>query len=163
MVISTVKYALWYLAGSIRSLSKFENTTRALISGKKMHPYFQKTLTFYSKKHPFFYQNTDIGRTGTPISTLDFIILCLFNGSRLGSLVISRVTRRQSRGYFVDGKGMFTPHTSYLGTKKYPSFTNRGHAEVLKKTHSSTKYVTQVPDSPPRVCPWSLCDDASRT
>ena len=34
----------------------------------------------------------------------------------------------------MDCKGIFIPphHTSYLGTKKYPTFTNREHVEVLK-------------------------------
>ena len=40
--------------------------------------------------------------------------------------------------------GIFTPHTSYLGTKKYPLLQNRGHAQVFKKTPSSAKYVTRV-------------------
>ena len=51
---------------------------------------------------------------------VDFIILCLFSGSRLGSPVTSGVTRRQSRGHFVDCKRFSTPppppNTSYLGT-----------------------------------------------
>ena len=105
-------------------------------------------------KHPFSYQNTDIGWTWTHILTLDFIILCLLSGSRLRSPVTLEVSRCQSHGYFVDCKGIFTPHTLYLGSKKYPSFTNHGHAELLKKTPSSVKYLKwvrphSVPDSPP--------------
>ena len=38
--------------GCIHSLSKFENTPKALISAQKKHPYFQKTLTFSSLKTP---------------------------------------------------------------------------------------------------------------
>ena len=71
------------------------------------------------------------------------MILCLLSDSRLRSPVTSKVSRRQSHGYFVDCKGIFIPpppHTSYLGSKKYPSFTNRVHAEFLKKTPSSVKY-----------------------
>ena len=30
----------------------------------------------------------------------------------------------------MDGKGIFNPHTSHVGTEKYR--TNRGHAEVLQ-------------------------------
>ena len=41
-------WALWYLGGYIRSLSKFKNTPEAQISCQKRHPYFQKTLTFSS-------------------------------------------------------------------------------------------------------------------
>ena len=87
------------------------------------------------KKHPFLYQNTVIGWTGTRFLTLYSIILCLFSDSSTGSRspVTSGVTRRQSRRYFVDCKGIFTPHVTYLGTKRYPSFTNRGNAEVLKR------------------------------
>ena len=88
---------------------------------------------FPVNKHSFFYQNIDIGWTGTHILTLDFIILCLFSGSKLGSSVTSGVTRRQSRVYFMDCKGTFTPHTSYLGTKKYPSFTKSRTCGGLKK------------------------------
>ena len=110
--------ALRYLGGCIRSLSKFKNTRKALISGQK---------------------STGIGKTGTRILTLDFVILCLFGGSRLGSPcpgahVTSGVTRRQSRVHIVDCKGIFTPHTSYLGTKKkYPSFTKSWTCGGLKK------------------------------
>ena len=77
--------ALRYLGGWIRSLSKLKNTPKALISGQKSTLIFKKRWLFPLKKHPFFYQNTDIGWTGTRILTLDFIILCLFNGSTLGS------------------------------------------------------------------------------
>ena len=62
----------------------------------KKHPYFNKTLIFPLNEHPFFYQNIDIGWTGTRILTLDFIINCVFSGSWLGSPVTSAVTRRQS-------------------------------------------------------------------
>ena len=44
--------------------------------------------------------------------------------------------------------GIFTPHTSYLGTKKYPSFTKWRTCGGLKKDPSA-KYVTQV--RPPSV------------
>ena len=74
-----------------------------------------------------------------------------FSGSRLGSLVTSVVT--QSRVHFVDCKGIFTPHTSYLGTKKYHSFTKSRTCGGLKKTPSSAKYVTRLrPPSVPE-CP----------
>ena len=41
--------ALGYLGGCIRSLSKLKNTPKALISGQKSPPYFNKTLIFSSK------------------------------------------------------------------------------------------------------------------
>ena len=91
---------------------------------------------------------TNMCRMHTLSDSLDFIILCLFCGNKLGSPVTSGVTRRQSRVCFVDCKGIFTPHTSYLGTKKYHSFTKSRTCGGLKKTPSSTKYVTRVP--PPR-------------
>ena len=79
------------------------------------------------------------------ILTSDVIILCLFSGSRLGSPVTSGVTRRQSRVNFVDCKGIFTPppppNTSYLGTKKYPSFTKSRTWGGLKNTPSSAKSI----------------------
>ena len=54
----------------------------------------------------------------------------------------------------MDCKGNFTPHTSYLGTKKYPSFTKSRTCGGLKKTPSSAKYVTQVrPPSVPECLP----------
>ena len=64
---------------------KIKNTPKTLISGQKSTLIFKKRWLFPLKKHPFFYQNTDIGWTGTRILTLDIIILCLFSGSRLGS------------------------------------------------------------------------------
>ena len=90
------------------------------------------------------------GWTGTLILTLDFIILCLFSGSKLGSPVTSGVTRRQSCVYFVDCKGISSTHTLYLGTKKYRSFTK---SRTCGGPPSSAKYVTQVrPPSVPE-CP----------
>ena len=47
--------ALGFLGGRIRSLSELKNTPKALSFGQK------STLTFPLNKHPFFYQNTDIG------------------------------------------------------------------------------------------------------
>ena len=96
---------------------------------KKATLFFKKRWLLPVNKHPFFYQSTDIGWTGTRILTFDVIILCLFSGSRLGS----PVTRRQSRVYFVHCKAFFTPHTSFLGTKKYPSFTKSPTCGGLKK------------------------------
>ena len=120
--------------GCIRSLSKLKNTPKALISGQKSTLILiKKRWLFPVNKHPFFYQNTGIGWAGTRISTLDFIILYLFSGSKPGSPVTSGVTRCQSRIYFVDCKGIFTPHTSYLGSKKYPSFTKSRTCGGLKK------------------------------
>ena len=99
--------------GYIRSLSKFKNTPKALISAPKSTLNLNKRLLFPVKKHPFLYQNTDIVWTATRILTFDVIILCLFSGRssgiRLGSPVTSGVTLRQSRVYFVDCKGIFTP------------------------------------------------------
>ena len=45
---------------------------------------------------------------------------------------ISGVTRRQSRIYFVDCYGIFTPHTSYLVIKKYPFYTKSWTFRGLK-------------------------------
>ena len=104
---------------------------------KKHLIFFLKRWLFLVNKHPFFYQNTDIGWTGTRIITLDFIIRCLYSGSRLGSPVTSGVTQRQSRVYFVDCKGIFAPHTSYLGTKKYPSFTESRTCGGLREIHNA--------------------------
>ena len=53
--------ALGYLGGCIRSLSKFKNTPKALISGQKSTLILIKSRFFPLNKHPFFYQNTDIG------------------------------------------------------------------------------------------------------
>ena len=61
--------ALGYLGGCIRSLSKFKNTPKALISGQKSTLILIKRWFFPLNKHPFFYQNTDIGWTGTRILT----------------------------------------------------------------------------------------------
>ena len=61
---------------------------------------------------------------------------------RLGSPVTSGVTRRQSPVYFV--RGFSTPILRIWVQKSTLLFKNRGHAEVLKKTPSSTKYVTRV-------------------
>ena len=99
---------------------------------KKKHPYFFKTLTFSSKKTPLFFIKTH-WMNGTHILTFEVKILCLFSGSRHGSPVTSGVSRRQSRRHFVDCKGIFTPHTSYLGTKKYPSFTKLRYISRYKK------------------------------
>ena len=74
--------ALRYLGGRIRSLSKLKNTPKALISGQKSPLILIKRWLFPLNKNPFFYQNTDIGWTGTRILTLDFIILCVFSGSK---------------------------------------------------------------------------------
>ena len=58
----------------------------------KKHPYLKKkNAHFFQWKHPFFYQNTDIGWTGTRILTFEVIILCLFSGS-----TASRLTEAQS-------------------------------------------------------------------
>ena len=65
--------------------------------------------------------------------TFDFIILCLFSGSKLGSPVTSAVTRRQSRVYFVDCEGILTPILRTWVQKSTLLLQNRGHAEVLKK------------------------------
>ena len=73
-------WALGYLGGRIRSLSKLKNTPKALNSGQKSTLILVKTLTFPLNKH--FYQNTDIEWTGTRILTLDFIILFDFSDSK---------------------------------------------------------------------------------
>ena len=104
--------ALWYLRGggdAYARYQKIKNTSKALISGQKNTLIFAIRWRFPVNKKPFFYQNTDIGWTGTRILILDFIILCLFSGSRLGSPVTSRVTRRHSRVYSVNCKGICTP------------------------------------------------------
>ena len=134
------------------------------ISGQKSTLIFKKRRLFPVKKHPFFYQNSDIGWMGTRILTLYFTILYLFrgssSGSRLGSPVTSGVTRRQSRGYFVDFYGIFTsgesPPYFVPGYKKVPIFyKSRTCGGLKKKTPSSAKYVTRVrppsvPECPPR-------------
>ena len=85
-------------------------------------------------------------------------MLCLFNGSKWRQQtrkpwVTSGVTRRQSRVYFVDCKGILTPILRTWVQKSTLLLQNRGHAEVLKKTPSSAKYVTKVrPPSVPE-CP----------
>ena len=105
--------------------SKFKNTPKALISGQKSTLILKKKRWLFPvKKHSLFYQNTDIGWTGTRTLTLDFIILCLFSGSRFGRPRHFGSHSASDREYFVDCKVIFTPHTSYLGTKKYHSFTN---------------------------------------
>ena len=58
----------------------------------------------------------------------------------------------------MDCKGIFTPHTSYLGTKKYPSFTKLRTCGGLKKDpffreiHKAgvAPLCTWVPPPPPR-------------
>ena len=81
--------------------------------------------------------------------TFDFIILCLFSGSKLGSPVTSAVTRRQSRVYFVDCKGILTPILRTWVQKSTLLLQNRGHAEVLKKTQVRPP---SVPECPHRAC-----------
>ena len=131
--------ALGYLGGYIRSLSKFKNTPKALISGQKSTLILIKRWPFPLNRYPFFYQNTDIGWTGTRILTLDFIILCLFSGSkwrqqtRKPSHFGSGVTRCQSRVYFMDCKGILTPILRTWVQKSTLLLQNRGHAEVLKR------------------------------
>ena len=83
----------------------------------------------------------------------------MFSGSKLGSPDTSGVTRRQSRVCFRDCKGILTPILRTCVQKSTLLLQNRGHAEVLKKTPSSAKYVTKVrppsvpecPPPPPRV------------
>ena len=52
----------------------------------------------------------------------------------------------QSRAYFVDCKGIFHPHTSYLGTRKIPFFYKSFLRACwgLKKDPFSAKYITRV-------------------
>ena len=57
----------------------------------------------------------------------------MFSGSKIGSPVTSGVTRRQSRVYFVDCKGILTPIPRTWVQKSSLLLQNRGHAEVLKK------------------------------
>ena len=149
--------ALRYWGGYIRSLSILKNTPKALISRPKKHPYLKKKRWLFPVKKHSFYQNTDIGWTGTRILTFDVIIRCLFSGSssgsRLGSPVTSGVSRRQSHLYLVDCKGMFIPPLPLILRTWVQQILlqNRGHAEVLKKTPSSAKYVTRVrPPSVPK-------------
>ena len=69
------------------------------------------------------------------------------------ALVTSGVTQRQSHVYFVDCKGILTPILRTWVQKSTLLLQNRGHAEVLKKTPSSAKYVKRVrPHSMPE-CP----------
>ena len=76
--------------------------------------------------------------------------------SETQSLRESLVVRAADTSWIVK-KGIFTPHTSYLGTKNYPFFLqNRGHAEVLKKTTfreirnmGAAPLYTWVPPPPP--------------
>ena len=68
----------------------------------------------------------------------------MFSGSKVGSPDTSGVTRRQSRVCFVDCKGILTPILRIWVQKSTLLLRNRGHAEVLKKTPSSAKYVTKV-------------------
>ena len=152
--------ALRYIGGYIRSLSKFRNTPKALILGQKSTLIFKKRWPFPVKRHPFFYQNTDIGWTGTRILTVDVILLCLFSGSRLGSPVTSGAPRRQSRVYFVDCKGNFKPHTLYQGTKKYPSFTKSQTCGGLKKDpfFREIRNASDPPPPPSPGLPWDSCD-----
>ena len=92
-------------------------------------PLFSETLTFFTVNNtPSFIKTLTLDER---ILTLDFIILCLISSSRLGSLVTSGVTRRHSRGYFVDCKGILSPHTSYLGTK----ICNVGEAPLYTWLH----------------------------
>ena len=60
--------ALGYLGGCIRSLSKLENTPKALISGQQSTLILIKRWFFPLHKHTF-YQNTDFEKTGTRILT----------------------------------------------------------------------------------------------
>ena len=83
------------------------------------------------------------------------VLVAASGGSRLGSPVTSGVTRRQSRVYFVDCNGILTPILRTMVQKSTLLLQKRGHAEVLKKTPSSAKYVTKVrppsvPECPPR-------------
>ena len=129
--------ALGYLGVRIRLLSKLKNTPKALISGQKKHPYFNKNAEFFHEKKNFFYQNTDIGRKRTHILTSDFIILCEFSVSKW-----RQQTRKPSHfgshsasepRVFRGLQGDFDPHTSYLGTRKYHSFTKSRTCGDLEK------------------------------
>ena len=100
--------------GGGTSLSKFKNTPKALISGQKAPLSFKKCRLLQVKNTPTFIKTLTLN----------------------GSPVTSGVTRRQSCIYFVDCKGISIPHTSYLGTKKYPSFTKSRACEGFKKDPS---------------------------
>ena len=90
-IVSEVGGSLWYLEGCIRSFSKLKNIPKALIPGQKRTLIFKNADIFSSKKtHPSFIKTMTLDER---ILTLDFIILCLISGSRLGSLVTSGVTR----------------------------------------------------------------------
>ena len=67
--------------------------------------------------------------------------------ARVGSQVTSGVTRRQSRLYFVDCKGIFTPILRTWVQKSTLPLQNRGHAEVLKKNPFPAKYAPRDPNS----------------
>ena len=54
-------------------------------------------------------------------------------GSKFGSPVTLGVTRRQSRVYFMDCKGILTPILRTWVQKKYPSFTKLRTCGGLKK------------------------------
>ena len=151
--------ALGYLGGCIRSLSKLKNTPKALISGQKSTLILIKRWFFPLNKHPFVYQNTDIGWTGTRILTSDVIILCLFSGSKWRQQtrkpwVTSGVTRRQSRVYFVDCKGILTPILRTWVQKSTLLLQNRGHAEVLKKDPFFREIRNEGAPPPPPLCTW---------
>ena len=82
----------------------------------------------------------------------------MFSGSKLGSPVTLGVTRRQSRVYFVDCKGILTPILGTWVQKRTLLLQNRGHAEVLKKTPffreirnaGAAPSVPECPPPPPR-------------
>ena len=62
-------------------------------------------------------------------------------------------TRRQSRVYLVDCKGILTPILCTWVQKSTLLLQNRGHAEVFKKTPSTAKYVTRLRPPSVRECP----------
>ena len=77
--------SLRYLGGAYVRYQNLKIPLKHWFLAKKAPLFLKKRWHFPLNKHPFFYQNTDIGWTGTRILTLNFMILCLFRGSRLGS------------------------------------------------------------------------------
>ena len=90
--------ALKYLGWYIRSLSKFKNTSKALISGPKSALILKKRCPFPVKNTTSFIKTLTLDEQHQMHKSGSILL-----NYRLGSPVPSRVTRRQSRKYFVRG------------------------------------------------------------
>ena len=75
---------------------------------------------------------------------------------KLGSPVTSGVTRRQSRAYFVDCKGILTPILRTWVQKSTLLLQNRGHAEFLKKDPFFREIRNAGAPPPPHGCVCSV-------